>query len=140
MQEYTRLLESVKAGNAVTNLVTVRTTKQENEVLLSISISPIKDGSGKVTQIAVIARDVTEIERAVSDKDKLLVERDQLLERFQLQMDCMPIACVLADPAGHFTYWNPAAERTFGYFFKEVAGQEPGRYPPSAFRSIPRRS
>jgi len=81
----------------------------------------------------VIARDVTEIERAVSVKDKLLIERDQLLERFQLQMDCMPIACVLADPSGHFTYWNPAAERTFGYFFKEVVGKslEDELLPPS---------
>jgi len=132
-KDYLRLLETVKKGEAVNNYVTVRRTKQENEVLLSLSISPIKDDSGKVIQIAVIARDVTEMERANTVKDKLLLERDQSLERFQLQMESMPIACVLADSSGHFTYWNPAAERTFGYFFKEVKGKnlEDTLLPPS---------
>ena len=131
--EYRAILERVKKGESVANFITMRKTKQENEVLLSVSISPIKDKSGQVTQIVCIARDVTEFERAVSVKDKLLLERDQLLERFQLQMECMPIACVLADKNGHFTYWNPAAERTFGYFFKEVEGKslEDTLIPPS---------
>ncbi|MGH7740120.1 MAG: PAS domain S-box protein, partial [bacterium] len=38
----------------------------------------------------------------------------------QLQMEAMPIACVLSDPESRVTYWNPAAQRTFGYSFEEV--------------------
>jgi two-component system, cell cycle sensor histidine kinase and response regulator CckA len=131
--EYLKLLDRIKKGEVISNHIAVRKTKQENEVLLSLSISPIKDNSGKINRIAVIARDVTDVERALSVKDKLSLERDQLLKRFQLQMECMPIACVLADANGHFTYWNPAAERTFGYFFKEVEGKklEDNFLPPS---------
>ncbi len=121
--EVPQLLATVTSGKVVANFVTVHKTKPGNEALLSLTLSPIKDGSGKVIQAAVIARDVTESERANAVKAILESERDQLLERFQIQMDCMPIACVLADQDNHFTYWNPAAERTFGYFFKEVEGK-----------------
>ena len=44
-KEYLRLLETVKNGEAIANYITVRKTKQANEVLLSMSISPIKDAS-----------------------------------------------------------------------------------------------
>ncbi len=132
-KDYLLLLESVKNGKTINHYVVVRKTKQENEVLLSLSFSPIKDDAGQVTRIAVIARDVTETERAATVKDKLLADQGQLLESFQLQMDCMPIACVLAGPNGHFTYWNPAAEKDFRVFFQGSGGPETGRHllPPS---------
>ncbi len=62
---------------------------------------------------SIIARDITERERTKVVKDMLESERDQLLARLQLQMERMPIACLLADQNFHFTYWNPAAERLF---------------------------
>ncbi|HTC20873.1 MAG TPA: PAS domain S-box protein, partial [bacterium] len=52
-------------------------------------------------------------------------ERDQLLERFQLQMENMPISCVLMDEHFNINYVNPVAERTFGYPFQELEGRNP---------------
>jgi two-component system, cell cycle sensor histidine kinase and response regulator CckA len=121
--EFPRLLETVKAGKAVANFVTTHKTKRGGEVLLSLTISPIKDDSGRVAQAAVIARDVTENEKAEVVKQKLHAERDELLDRLHLQMESMPISCILSNQQLQFTYWNPAAERTFGYSFKEVQGK-----------------
>jgi PAS domain S-box-containing protein len=121
--EFPQLLETIKEGKAVANFVTTHKTKRGKEVLLSLTVSPIKDGSGQVVWAAVIARDVTENEKAEVVKKTLLAERDELLDRLQLQMESMPIACILYNQQFHFTYWNPAAERTFGYSFNEVQGK-----------------
>ncbi|HEY5038687.1 MAG TPA: PAS domain S-box protein, partial [bacterium] len=121
--EFPRLLATVKDGKAVSNLITTHRAKAGSEILLSLTVSPIRDGSGRVTRAAVIARDITESEKAKVVKEMLWAERDQLLERLQLQMERMPIACVLTDQNHHFTYWNPAAEKMFGYSFREVEGK-----------------
>ena len=121
--EFPKLLAAIQDGQAVSNFLTSHQSKSGNEVLLSLTVSPIKDASGRVTRASIVARDIAENEKARIVKEVILAERAGLLERLQLQMECMPIACVLADPQNHFTYWNPAAERTFGYFFKEVEGK-----------------
>ena len=121
--EFPRILESIHDGKAVANFLTSHQPKGGKEVLLSLTVSPLEDAQNQVVGAAVIARDINESQRAEAVKERLLAEKSELLERLQLQMECMPIACVLADKDNHFTYWNPAAERTFGYFFKEVAGK-----------------
>jgi two-component system, cell cycle sensor histidine kinase and response regulator CckA len=123
-KKFSQLLETIKEGKAEANFITTHKTKRGGEVLLSLRVFPIKkDRSGRVTRAAVIAQDVTENEKAKVVKEMLLAERDELLERHQLQMESMPIACILRNQQFHFTYWNPAAERTFGYSFQEIQGK-----------------
>ncbi len=122
-KEFKRLLAVVKEGIAVSNFIGVHKTKKGREAIFSITLSPIKNHLGQVSSASVIARDVTESQKAKAIKDMLESERDQLLDRLQLQMDRMPIACILGDQYFHYNYWNPAAERMFGYTFKEVEGR-----------------
>lgn len=49
----------------------------------------------------------------------------QLQERLQLQLDCMPIACILTDEELSAIDWNPAAEKIFGFTKEEVIGTKP---------------
>jgi PAS domain S-box-containing protein/diguanylate cyclase (GGDEF)-like protein len=49
----------------------------------------------------------------------------QLQERLQLQIDRMPIGCILHDRNFKFTDWNPAAAEIFGYSKSEVLGKHP---------------
>jgi two-component system cell cycle sensor histidine kinase/response regulator CckA len=123
-EEFPGIMEMVKEGKAVANFATIHKTKRGTEVHIFLTVSPIKDASGRVTKASVIAREITENEKTRIVKEMLSTEMNGLLERLQLQMECMPIACVLADKDNHFTYWNPAAERTFGYFAKEVVGKK----------------
>jgi two-component system, cell cycle sensor histidine kinase and response regulator CckA len=120
--EFKRLLAVVREGVPVSSFIGIHQTKTGNQALLSLTLSPIRNHSGQVTSASVIARDITENEKAKAVKDMLESERDQLLEQLQLQMESMPIACILSDQNFHFTYWNPAAEKMFGYSFKEVEG------------------
>ncbi len=49
----------------------------------------------------------------------------QLQERLQLQIDHMPIGCIVNDSNFGVTDWNPAAEKIFGFTKEEVLGKDP---------------
>jgi len=91
-------------------------------------------GRGDHTAVQVIARDITRRKRAEQEQNRLQGERDQLLEQLQLQMEFMPIAFLLTDADFRATYWNPAAERIFGFTKEEVLGKYSHRLivPPDA--------
>lgn len=73
--------------------------------------------------ILAINRDITEQKRVAEKQRRLQNERDQLLEQLQLQMEFMPIAFILMDANLRTTYWNPAAERIFGFTKEEALGK-----------------
>jgi PAS domain S-box-containing protein len=72
-----------------------------------------------------VVRDITVRVEADTIRRSLETERQELIEKLQLIIDRMPIACCLNDLQYRFTYWNPAAERMFGYKFDEVKGKTP---------------
>lgn len=59
--------------------------------------------------------------------ERRLAERAQhdLLQRFRLVLDFSPIGCVMNDVNFRVTYWNPAAERIFGFTRQDVLGKLP---------------
>lgn len=63
-----------------------------------------------------------EVER---QRQKLEQEKLALLEFQQLQMNLMPVACLITDTEFRYTYWNAAAEQMFGYTHQEVVGRSP---------------
>ena len=136
--EFSKILETVKEGLAVANFLTTHKTKQEDEIILSLTVSPIKDDSGRVARAVVIARDISESEKAKIVKEALWAEKNEFLDRLRIQLTSIPIACILTDEQFQFTYWNRAAEKTFGFSFKEVEGRraEENIVPPSEIPSL----
>lgn len=66
-------------------------------------------------------------ERKAAEEKQLLLtrERDALLNRLQLILDRMPIACISVDQNFHINSFNPAAEQIFGYACEEILGRQP---------------
>ncbi len=124
-EEFKKIIDLVRQGEAVSNFETVHMTKEGRKILVSMTVSPLMDVEGKPARASVIVREVTERDLADRIRHSLQLERDELLNRLQLQMERMPVACLLADEHFHYTYWNPAAERMFGYSYKEVEGKHP---------------
>jgi len=59
------LLDSrVRGGERIETLQTVRLAKDGRRLDVSVSISPIRDGAGKITSISIIARDIADRKRA----------------------------------------------------------------------------
>ena len=58
--EENKILETLRAGGRIEHLETIRVTKTGKRINVSLTISPIKDSSGKTVGISGIARDITE--------------------------------------------------------------------------------
>jgi two-component system CheB/CheR fusion protein len=64
--EQDQLVEKVAAGRRVENLETVRQRKDGSEVQVALTVSPIRDGKGKVMAGTAVVRDITAA-RAAAD-------------------------------------------------------------------------
>ncbi len=84
--DMTRILEQLAEGQRIEHYETIRQTKDGRTINVSLSISPIRDSSGKVIGAAKIARDITERKRTEQQNADLVKEirrsanqQDQLL-------------------------------------------------------------
>jgi PAS domain S-box-containing protein len=78
--EENKILETLKAGKRIGHYETIRLTKAGTKVNVSLSISPIKDSTGRVVGFSKIARDTTEqkrAEEALSNLTRKLVEAQE---------------------------------------------------------------
>ncbi len=71
-----------------------------------------------------VAAMAAELNRSIESGLRLAHERVELLERMQMQLDRMPIACLLFDRDLQITYVNAAAERVFGWRREEMLGRK----------------
>jgi PAS domain S-box-containing protein len=81
--EETMILERLKRGERVDHFETVRMRKDRTTLDVSLTISPVKDGAGRVVGASKVARDVTEqkrTERALRESQERLRELAQGLE------------------------------------------------------------
>jgi PAS domain S-box-containing protein len=58
--EENKILETVKSGHRIEHYETVRVTKTGKRINVSLTISPIKDSTGRTVGVSGIARDITE--------------------------------------------------------------------------------
>lgn len=75
--EADQILERIRAGRSVDHYETVRLRKDGTLIDISLTISPIRDESGRIVGASKIARDITEEKRAHEEKARLL-ERERL--------------------------------------------------------------
>ncbi len=78
IEEEARILEQIARGEPVAAFETERLTREGERVLVSVSISPIRDASGRVVGASKIARDITEAKK----RDEELRRSNAELEQF----------------------------------------------------------
>lgn len=78
LDEEHEILARIRSGERVEHFETVRVTKQGRRVDISLTISPVRDGAGRVIGASKIARDITERKRA----ERALREADQRKDEF----------------------------------------------------------
>ena len=70
--EEDRIIASLKAGQRVEHFETERLRDDGRHIQVSLTISPIKDDSGKVVGASKIVRDITERKLAEADREKFV--------------------------------------------------------------------
>jgi PAS domain S-box-containing protein len=98
--EETRILERIRIGERIDHFETIRRRKNGSLVSISLTVSPITDGSGRIVGASKIARDITE--------QKLREEQINLLAREADHRTKNLLA--LAQATVHLTNGETAAE------------------------------
>jgi len=75
--ELPRLLETIRRGETLEHLETVRMSKDGKRLNISYTLSPIKDGQGKITGIAGIDRDISRAKQSEADLRRSNAELEQ---------------------------------------------------------------
>jgi PAS domain S-box-containing protein len=97
--EENQILERIARGERVASYVTERIRKNGSRLIVSLTISPMRDGTGKIIAASKIARDITQQKQA-----------EELLRRSESELrtlaDSIPQLAWMADPEGHVFWYN----------------------------------
>ncbi|MDB5328250.1 MAG: Histidine kinase [Phycisphaerales bacterium] len=72
LDEEPRILEQLRRGQRVDHFETIRVCKDGRCIDVSVTISPVKDATGRVVGVSKVARDITSIKRVLKDREELL--------------------------------------------------------------------
>jgi PAS domain S-box-containing protein len=81
--ESRRIIERLRRGERIDQYETIRVKKDGSRLHISLSVSPIRDASGRITGVSRIARDITERKRAeveLRELQKLAQQRERLAD------------------------------------------------------------
>jgi PAS domain S-box-containing protein len=102
VDEEPHILERLRRGERIDHYETVRRRKDGSEIDISLTVSPVRDRTGKVIGASKIARDITERKRL---SEQVELERSRLKYLF----DRAPaFVAVLRGPEHVFELFNPA--------------------------------
>jgi PAS domain S-box-containing protein len=118
--EESEILGKIKCGESVEHFETVRQTKDGRLIDVSVTVSPIKDATGKPIGVSKVARDITERKRA-EQRLTLLDTCVSNLNDIVLITEAEPID----EPGPKIVFVNDAFERIMGYTSDEILGRSP---------------
>jgi two-component system cell cycle sensor histidine kinase/response regulator CckA len=111
--EIPQILERLRHGERLQHYETIRVRKDGCRIEVSLSISPIRDGTGAVVGSSAIARDITEQKRA----EAVLRESE---ERFRKVFEEGPLGLALVGKDHRFVKVNSALCQMVGYSEAEL--------------------
>lgn len=96
------ILARIRRGERIDHYETVRRRKDGSLLDISLTVSPVRDGAGRIVGASKIARDITdrkEAERKLRESERRLTEL----------LAAIPAAIYTTDAQGKITYFNQAA-------------------------------
>ncbi len=112
LDEEVTILERLRRGERIEDFETIRLRKDGTLVHISLTISPVKDGHGRIIGASKVAREITERKQA----EQKLAERALLLD---LSND----AILVRDGDDRISYWNKSATELYGFSCEEAIGR-----------------
>jgi PAS domain S-box-containing protein len=113
--EEKQIIDAIRRGESVVHLDTMRLRKDLTPVDISVTVSPIKDSSGKTVGASTVARDITERKRS----EAALRASEG---RYRTLFAYAPDGIVIADPDSNYIDANSSICRMLGYRHDELIG------------------
>jgi PAS domain S-box-containing protein len=110
------ILARIRRGERIEHFETVRLARGGRAIDISLSVSPIRDGNGRIIGVAKIARDI-------SEQKRLARELEAQREWFRVTLDSIGDAVIASGPDGRVTYMNEPAVTLTGWNARDAIGQ-----------------
>ena len=107
LDEEPKILEQLKRGERVDHFETIRVRKDGARLNISLTISPVRDASGRIVGASKVARDITERKQA----EIALSNRHA---QFETLLNQSPLGVYLVDSEFRIREVNPVALPVFG--------------------------
>jgi PAS domain S-box-containing protein len=108
--EEKQILARIAKGESIDHYETRRVRKDGKQIDVAVTISPLRDNSGRVVGASKIARDIT--------------ERKRVEEEFRQQAGLLNLAPALVrDMNDRIVLWTRGAEQLYGYTQEEALGR-----------------
>ncbi len=141
VEEWTRVMATLTRGEHIEQIETEHVRKDGQHVQVELTISPVRDGEGKVVSASVTGRDITDRKRAEEELRRSEERFRQMAEqardreaRLAAILNTAADAIVTSDVHGAIQSVNAAAEQMFGYAAAEMIGQNVRMLVPAPFR------
>jgi PAS domain S-box-containing protein len=106
------LLRRIGSDDVVEHYETLRRHMDGRCLVVSLTLSPVRDDAGKLIGISKIARDITQQK-----------EREELARRQAQLLDQAYEPILVRDHHDRIVYWNKGAERLYGWTAAEAVGR-----------------
>ena len=106
------LLRRIRREDAIEHYETMRRHKDGRALVVSLTLSPVRDDAGKLIGISKIARDITQQK-----------EREEISRRQAQLLDQAYEPILVRDHEDRIVYWNKGAERLYGWTAADVMGR-----------------
>ena len=106
LRETTALLERVRKGEPVQHFETMRRTRDGRSLAVSLTISPVRDGSGSIVGVSTIARDISERKTAEAERERLVTDLKTALANVKTLRGLLPICSSCKKIRDDKGYWT----------------------------------
>lgn len=133
--EEVAILDKLQRGERIDHFETKRRRKDGTIIDISLTVSPIKDATGKVIGASKIARDITETKRARNELREIAIVTESLNEvakALATELDLAKVVQIITDAGTRI------ARAQFGAFFYNVRDQQGESYMLYSLSGVPK--
>lgn len=140
--EETEILAKLRMGQRISRYETVRLHKDGRRIEVSLTVSPVRDATGRIVGAAKIAHDITNrrrAERALKEEAEALETLNRVGQAVAAQLDLERIVQIVTDAATELTgaqfgafFYNVTSESNESYWLYALSGA-----PREAFAQFP---
>jgi PAS domain S-box-containing protein len=148
------ILARLRNGQRIEHFETIRISKDGRRLLISLSISPIRDATGTIVGASKIARDITEARNAEAERLRLLEENAAVTEALNnvgsvvaSDLDRDKVVQAVTDTATELTtaqfgafFYNVKNDAGEAYMLYTISGAPPERSRSCRCRATPKSS
>jgi PAS domain S-box-containing protein len=122
-EEERDILSRIRRGERLDHFETIRVAKDGRRLNMSITVSPIKDSTGRVIGASKVARNITDRKNAEEREQKLLAEAARANAKFRAFFEQGPLFAGIMALDGTMIEANRLSLETSGYTKEQVLGK-----------------